>query len=141
MLLSNEQQKNASTLFTDVIRGFGFGTSTVVSCTRDLTELEKAALITALDALPETPATQELAIKQFNMNQFWGQVYATLSPDAGDALMQFARGIELLWSYPNIEGIRPFLQARVGKAYNGYTVLQSDMDIIIGAFAAQGVEL
>jgi len=81
------------------------------------------------------------AIQNLNFDLFWGQVYGTLSADAADALTQFARGIELLWSYPNFPGIKPFLQSKVGKTYNSYVILQADVDLIIAAFTAQGVTL
>ena len=88
-------------------------------------------------------SAQTQAIKRFDFNAFLGQIYATLMPQATYALCGFERPIEALWSYPNIEGIRPFLQGLVGQVLNpgSYTVLQSDMDTIVAAFTAQGITI
>ena len=84
---------------------------------------------------------QRVYIEQFNMNKFWGQVLSTIKPEAYYALAQYARTVELLWEYPNIPGIRSFLQGLVSQTINGYTILQSDMDLVVAAFKAQGVEI
>ena len=104
------------------------------------TQADIDALKAQLAALPDiTP--QSVYISQFSFNTFWGQVFATLQPQAYYALAQFARSIELLWNYPNLPGITPFLQGLVGQTYNSYTILQADADAVIAAFTAQGVVL
>ena len=92
-------------------------------------------------AVTDYKASNDYSVPLFDFDTFWGQVYATLSFDAADALTQFSRAIELLWSYPNLPGIKPFLQSKVGRTYNGYVVLQADVDLVVAAFTAQGVVL
>ena len=112
----------------------------VMQASSQPTQADIDALKAQLAALPDvTP--QSVYIAQFDWNAFWGQVFYELSPQATYALCGFEQPIQSLWAYPNIAGIRPFLQGLVGQTYNNYTITQADLDIVLGAFTAQNIIL
>lgn len=95
-----------------------------------------------LNGLPDT-IPQKIAVNQFQFKRLWGYVFSQLSSQATYALCGFEQPIESLFYYPNIGGIKPFIQGLVGTTLppGNYVVTQQDVDIIINGFLEQGVVL
>ena len=99
-------------------------------------------LTSQLMGLPDT-IPQSYYIANFNFNTFWDYVYYNFSAQAAYALAGYEVVIQSMWYYPNISGIRPFIQGLVGQTLSpgNYVVQQSDMDVIVQGFALQGVTI